>query len=182
MHAKAFIRGAYAVCVCGSLALGTSCGERYDSAGGADGTPAALVYDAAWPGDASITPRLLGPLPPLWRAGLRVEAALRASDHPWGRSLELDVRISNTEDEPKRYLGIEKISLGHQLTHFHPPPVMTLARRGSWVEYPGVASWEVREPPLKVMLPLYVLVRYEGRRGVGVVVPFQWDVWVDAVH
>jgi hypothetical protein len=124
---------------------------------------------------------LVRPLPPQYRAGLRVEATLRTSRAPWGRGHALDLRLTNLEDDAKRRVTVEKVTLGHALTEFRRPPVVTLWRRGSTIDYPAVATWPVREPPVRVMRPLVVVVHYDGRHG-GVVAPFQWDVWLEGAE
>jgi hypothetical protein len=110
-----------------------------------------------------------------WK-GLRAEATLRSL---WPASIDthaLDIRLTNTESAPKKYVSIEAVTLGRQVTHFRRPPLATLWRRGSSVDYPRVASWEIRRPPA-VRQPLEVVVRYQGA-GAGVIVTFHWEVWI----
>jgi hypothetical protein len=114
-------------------------------------------------------------LPTQYRAGLRIDGVLRSWPTPGSRSHTLDLRLTNNNDEMKQFVGIDNVTLDSQLTYFRRPPVETLYRRGSAVDFPSVAGWDLRRARLPAHYPLGVTVRYQGRHG-NVVAAIQWDV------
>jgi hypothetical protein len=170
---------ALVIALLSSVLITVSCAQPQPPA--TAGAGAAVMASTTGVSDRAGDPLVSRPqiLPPQYRAGLRAEAALRTAQSPWERGHTLDLRLTNTEDDAKRFLSVEKVVLGHELTHFRRPPLATLRRRGSSMDYPGIAGWDVGEPSLRVLRPLVVMVRYEGSRGV-VVASFQWDVWLES--
>lgn len=119
-------------------------------------------------------------LVPQDRAGLRMEGLLRRVEGRGDRTHALDLRLTNVNDQAKRFVSIETISLGSQFTYLHRPSPVTLSRRGSSESFPDVASWDLRRSPPPAHQMLTILVRYQADRG-PVYASFQWDAKLDRV-
>jgi hypothetical protein len=153
-----------AAIVSGCLSIVVAACQHYSAVG------AAVVSEASGgTEDAALV------LPTQYRTGLRIDGVLRTWPTPGSRSHTLDLRLTNTGDEMKQFVGVENVTLDNQFTYFRKPPVETLYRRGSAVDFPSLASWDLRETPLPAHYPLGVTVRYQGRHG-NVVATIQWDV------
>lgn len=93
------------------------------------------------------------------------------------RTHAIDLRLTNRESSAKSNVSIERITLDRLATQFHRPPSVTLWDRGSGIDYPMVATWNLPTPPPHATLQ--ILVRYENSRGNVVDVQFHWDVRFD---
>ncbi len=116
-------------------------------------------------------------LPPQELRGLLASVTFRTLIPDVSRTHAIDLRLTNRESSAKSNVSIERITLDRVVTQFRRPPSMTLWNRGSGIDYPMVACWNLPSPPPRATLQ--ILVRYENSRGKVVDVQFHWDVRFD---
>lgn len=116
-------------------------------------------------------------LPSQEMKGLLAQVTFRSLLPTASRTHAIDLRLSNRESSAKNNVRIERVTLDRFSTQFSRPPSITLWTRGSGIDYPMLASWNLPSPPPRCTLK--ILVRYENSRRSVVDVPFQWDVRFD---
>jgi hypothetical protein len=94
------------------------------------------------------------------------------------RTHSIDLRLINQDIYPKTNLNIDQITLDYCPTYFRSPPSATLWNRGSSVDYPDVAGWNLPNPPPRSTL--VVRMHYENTLGRPIDVLFKWELCFDA--